>query len=56
MHGDVGAALLHRHLQFLDEQALAADLGERTVEHAVALRAHRDEFHRQLGVRRAQQG
>ena len=29
MHGEVGLAFLHRHFEFLDEQALAADFGER---------------------------
>ena len=47
VHGDVGAAFLHRDLEFLDEQTLAADLGERAVLHPVALRAHRHEFDRQ---------
>ncbi len=56
MHGDVGAAFLHRHLQFLHEQALAADFGERAVLDAVALRAHRHELDRQLRMRCAQQG
>ncbi len=56
VHRDVGAAFLHRDLEFLDEETLAADFGQRTVEHAVALRAHRHEFDGQLRMRRAQQG
>ena len=32
MHGEVGAAVAHRHLELLDEKALAADIGERPVE------------------------
>ena len=55
VHGDVGAAFLHRDLEFLDEQALAADLGERAVLHAVALRAHRHQLDGQLRVGGAQQ-
>ena len=34
------AAFLHRDFEFLDEQALAADFGERAVENLVALRRH----------------
>jgi hypothetical protein len=55
MDRDVRAAFLHRDLEFLDEETLAADFSQRAVEHAVALRAHRHEFDRQLRVRRAQQ-
>ena len=55
VHGDVGAAFLHRDLEFLDEQALAADLRERAVLHAVALRAHRHELDGQVGMRGPQQ-
>ena len=40
----------------LGPQALAADFGQRAIEHAVALRAHRHEFHWQPRVRRAQPG
>ena len=40
MHGEIGAALGHRDLELLDEQALAADVGERLVEDPVALRRH----------------
>ena len=54
--GDVRAAFLHRDFEFLDEETLAADLGQRAVEHAVALRAHRHEFDGQVRMRRAQQG
>jgi hypothetical protein len=56
VHRKVGAAFLHRDFEFLDEQALAADLGQRAIEHAVALRAHRHEFHGQARMCRAQQG
>ena len=37
MHGDVGTGLLERHLQFLDEQSLAADGGEAPILNAVTL-------------------
>ena len=40
MHGEMGAALFHRHFQFLDEQALAADFGEWPVEDLIALGRH----------------
>ncbi len=40
MHGKVGAAFRHRHFEFLDEQPLAADLGERPVEDLVAPGGH----------------
>ena len=38
MHGDVRAAVEQRLLQLLDEQSLAADLGQRAVENLVAAR------------------
>ena len=37
MHRDIGAVLEHRDFELLDEQALAADLGERAILDAVAL-------------------
>ena len=40
MHRDVGAAGGKRVFELLDEQAFAADLVERAVEYAVALRGH----------------
>jgi len=55
MHGDVGALLLERHLEFLDEQALAADGGEAAVKNAVALSHHGHEFHLESGMGAAQQ-
>ena len=39
--GEVGAAVVERGLELLDEQALAADLGQRAVEDLVAARGHR---------------
>ena len=44
MHGDVGAAIEQGIFQFLDEQALAADLGERPVENLVAAGGHAEQF------------
>ena len=40
MHGEVGAAFFQREFQFLDEQALAADLAQRAVEDLVAAGGH----------------
>ncbi len=54
VHGDVGAAFFQGHFQFLDEQALAADLGQRTVQNLVALGGHAQQFH--LVATCAQQG
>ena len=46
VHRDVGAALGQRRLQLLDEQALAALLGERHVEQFVAARRQRHQRRR----------
>jgi hypothetical protein len=40
MHGKVSLAFLHRDFEFLDEQALAADFGERPIEDLIALGGH----------------
>jgi hypothetical protein len=40
----VGAALGHRHFQFLDEQALAAHLGQGAIQNLVAAGRHADNF------------
>ena len=40
MHGQIGAAFFEREFQFLHEQALAADLGERAVQNLVTLGGH----------------
>jgi hypothetical protein len=47
MHGQIGAALQHRHLQFLQEQALAADRRQRLIENFVAACGQRHQFHLQ---------
>ena len=56
MHRDVGAPLLERHLEFLDEQALAADGREAPILNAIAFSHHRHEFDSRSGMRPAQQG
>src|SRR5690606_14358321 len=43
-------------LEFLQEQALAADLGERAVEDLVAARGHRHEVDRETRMQGAQSG
>ena len=45
MHRDIGVALLQRHLEFLDEQSLAADLAEAAVQDLVAARGHAQQAH-----------
>ena len=42
-NGDVGTAVEQGGFQFLDEQALAADLGQRTVENLVAPGGHAEQ-------------
>ncbi len=44
MHRDVGAVFQHGLFQFLDEQALAADFGQRAVENLIAAGGHADQF------------
>ena len=50
MHGKVGLAFLHGDFQFLDEQALAADLRERAIKDLVAARGHAENFDAALRV------
>ena len=45
MHCQVGAAFLEGGLEFLDEQSLAADLGQCAVENLVAARGHAEQVH-----------
>ena len=54
VHGAVGLTAQHGQLQLLQEQALATDGGQRTVEHFVAAGAHRHQFHMQAGMGLAQ--
>ena len=50
MRGDIGLAFEHALFQLLDEQALAADLGQRGVENLVALGAHGQQFDLEPGI------
>ncbi|MNN18055.1 hypothetical protein D3C81_1312590 [compost metagenome] len=50
MHRAIGFAAHHRQLQFLQEQALAADGGQRAVQHFVTAGAHRHQLHGQPGM------
>ena len=43
MHREIGAAIGHRLLQFLDEKTLAADIGKRLIDDAVALRSQAEQ-------------
>ena len=54
MDGEIGVAVQQTLFQFLDEQALAADLGQRAVEDLVAASDHADQFDPQLGMKLAQ--
>ncbi|QNM59675.1 hypothetical protein XHV734_0837 [Xanthomonas hortorum pv. vitians] len=56
MHRAIGLAAQHRQLQFLQEQALAADRGQRAVQHFVAAGAHRHQHDLQPGMVLAQRG
>ena len=44
MDGKVGATLRHRDFELLDEQTLAADVGERPVENPIPLRGHAEKL------------
>ena len=54
MHGQVGPPLEQRQLELLDEQPLAADLGERAIEDPVALGRHPEDLDAAVRVQRAQ--
>jgi hypothetical protein len=54
MHRDIGAMLLERTLQLLNEQSLAANVGKRGRQHAVALRGHAEDPHVQAWIERDQ--
>ena len=56
MHGDVGTAVEQRVLEFLDEQSLAADLGQRSVEDLVATRGHAQQFDATGGIQSLEAG
>ncbi|OIQ71739.1 hypothetical protein GALL_466420 [mine drainage metagenome] len=55
VHREVGAAVLERLLEFLDEQPLAADFRQRAVENLVAARGHALEHDFAIRIQRAQQ-
>jgi hypothetical protein len=43
---EIGAVFVHRLLEFLDEQPLAADVGERLIGHPVPLRGQAEQLDR----------
>ncbi len=45
MHRDVGAPLFQRHLQLFDEQALAAHLGQASVQDLITFGGHAQQVH-----------
>ena len=55
MHGEMGAAVLERRFQLLDEQSLPADRGEAPVQDLVALGGHRQELDKEARMGLAQQ-
>ena len=38
MHREIGTAIAHRLLELLDEESFAADIGQRLIDNAIALR------------------
>src|SRR5258706_6402235 len=52
MHGEIGPALVHRDFEFLDEKPFAADVRERLIDEAVALRRHSQQVDRHSGIAR----
>ncbi len=54
--GQVCAAVQHSFFQFLDEQALAADFGQRHVQDLVTLGLYLDQFHGDVVVQPFQLG
>lgn len=50
MHGNVSPVFEHGDFEFLDEQALAAHLGQRGVEDDIAAGFHGDQLHLQAGM------
>ena len=52
--GKIGAPFAKRVLELLDEEALAADRGQRPVEQAIALRRDAQQLDGQVGMERAQ--
>ncbi len=56
MHGNVGSAFEQGRFKFLDEQALAAHLGQRTVENFVAACGHAEQINLAVWIHLLQQG
>jgi len=54
MYGEVSLAVEQGAFEFLDEQALAADLGQRTIDDLIATRGDRQQTHRQPRMLRQQ--
>ncbi len=55
MECEIGLMPGDRHLEFLDEQALAADGGKRAIQNPVALRGKRYQLDGDIRMRSAQQ-
>ena len=55
MHGNVGAQVLQRNLELLDEQALAADGSQGPILNPITLRQQRHQLDFQPRMRSAQQ-
>ena len=53
MHREIGAALEHGLLEFLDEKPLAADVGERPIENAITLGGQAEQVDLALRLERA---
>ena len=53
MRGQIRAAVRHRLLELLDEEPLAADIGQRLIERAIALRGQAEELDPARRIKRA---
>ena len=54
MRGQIRAAIRHRLLELLDEEPLAADIGQRLIERAIALRGQAEELDPARRIERAE--
>src|SRR5438046_9322114 len=52
MHGEIRAPFAHGELEFLDKEPLAADRRQRTIDDAIALRRHAEQFDRAARIKR----
>jgi len=50
MHSEMGSPFFHSDFEFLDEQTLAADFGERAIENLVALGRHAENDNFRAGI------